>query len=676
MNLASSLGNIKGVGEKTKQQFAQAGINTVGDLIDFLPRTYQDYVNVQKINNIKPGLVTVEAVCESVSTRQVRRGMAVTTAVLSDGSGKVQATWFNQRYREKQLKEGQKMAFSGKYEFRYNRYQITNPSVEKAEFDPIQGGRFLPIYRSIKDLKPSLVRKVINEVKPLISFLPETLPEFIVANEKLLSYSEAVKKMHFPEDISDVEKAKERLAFEELFQLLLASQYNRIENTKLKGKKVPFSQITVKQFVEKLPFKLTDAQRLAAWEIIQDLEQPHPMNRLLQGDVGAGKTVVAGLVAAQVASHKRQTAIMAPTEILATQHAEELDKMLSLFGFKIGLLTGGLKTATKKELLEKIKDGKVDVVIGTHALIQQKVEFNDLALAIVDEQHRFGVEQRQKLLAKGKIMPHMLAMTATPIPRSLALTLYGELDISIINQLPAGRKPIKTKVVSPNSVRPIYEHIDAEIGQGRQAYVICSLIDENPDNDLKSVELEYKKLRNSIFKHRNIGLLHGKMSQSDKNKAMQDFADGKIDILVSTTVVEVGVSVANATVIVIENADRFGLSQLHQLRGRVGRSNYQSYCYLINSTSAKPTKRLLELEKSNDGFYLAEADLELRGPGEIYGKSQHGVLDLRVASLADTKMIKRASAQAKCFIQSGVNVLEYRQLAAQVERYQRITTLN
>jgi ATP-dependent DNA helicase RecG len=676
MNLLSSLDKIKGVGVKNSQIFAAAGIHTVGDLIDFLPRAHEDFSHISMISDIKPGKATIKARCEKISTRAVRRGLKVTTATLADESGKLLAVWFNQPYRETQLKSGDELYFSGKFEFSYNRYQLTNPSAELVSDMPVQTDRILPVYRSIKGLKTTLVRKILAELRPLITMLPETLPAEIVANEKLFSRSQALLAMHFPENIPDIEKARERLAFEELFQLLLASRLNRQENLKLIGWDIPFDKSVVTGFVGRLPFKLTNAQRLAAWEIIQDLERKIPMNRLLQGDVGSGKTVVAGLVACQVAHAGLQTALMAPTEILAVQHAETLNRLLQPLGVRVGLLTGSVKGKVRKLLLEEIVNGGVDVVVGTHALIQSTVNFYKLALVVIDEQHRFGVEQRQQLLNKSERMPHMLAMTATPIPRSLALTLYGELDISILNELPSGRKPIITRIWSPNSRQQLYGEIDSELSAGRQAYVICGLIDDNPDNDKKSVMAEHKKLQNSTFKHRRIGLLHGKMKSDEKDMVMKEFIAGKLDILVSTTVVEVGVDVPNATIIVIENADHFGLSQLHQLRGRVGRSDYQSYCYLIPSTSARPSQRLRELEKSNDGFYLAEVDLRMRGPGEIYGRAQHGALNLQIATLADTKLIVRAQKQAELFVTKSFDLLQYKQLAAQVRYYQRLTTLN
>ncbi len=676
MNLLSSLEKVKGVGPKVAEQFADAGLMTVDDLINFLPRAHEDFSHVTRIIDIAPGKATIKARCEKIATRPVRRGLRITTATLADDSGKLQAVWFNQPYRETQLKSGDEFYFSGEFEFNYNRYQLTNPSAELVSAMPVQTDRVLPIYRALKGLKTPLVRKILAELRPLITMLPETLPNDIIKSEKLLSRSEAILAMHFPKALEDVEKARERLAFEELFELLLASQLNRQDNSKLEGWHIPFNQLVVKQFVDQLPFKLTNAQRIAVWEIIQDFGRKVPMNRLLQGDVGSGKTVVAGIAARQAAHSGFQTALMAPTEILATQHAETLQKLLSPFDVSVGLLTGSVKGMARKELYQAIKTGNVDVVVGTHALIQETVQFARLGFVVIDEQHRFGVAQRQELLKKSAHMPHLLAMTATPIPRSLALTVYGELDISILNELPAGRKPIKTKIWSPNSRAQLYELVDAEIGAGRQAYVICTLIDNNPDNELKSVQTEYKKLQNSVFKHRRIGLLHGKLKSDEKDAVMRQFADGQLDILVSTTVVEVGVDVPNATVMLIEDADRFGLSQLHQLRGRVGRSIHQSYCYLITSTSAKPSVRLKEVEKSNDGFYLAEVDLRLRGPGEIYGRSQHGALNLQIATLADTRLIARAQHQARAFVESDKNLLEYKQLAMRVQHYQRLTTLN
>lgn len=678
MNTSYPLSEIKGVGEKTDEALRRVGLKTIGDLIEYLPRTYEDYENQTSIAELQPGKVSILAKCEKIETKMVRRGLKLTTATLADDSGKVQAVWFNQPYRITQLQGGEQFLFSGDFEFNYNRYQLTNPSVEKfkSETSAVEGDTIVPVYRSVKGVKQQIFRKLVAGVRPIITMLPETLPDDLLKRQKLLDRSTALIKMHFPKDKTDVAVAKERLAFEELFQLLLASQLNKQENSKLEGWEIKFDQPAVKDFVEQLPFPLTNAQRRAAWQVIKDFESSTPMNRLLQGDVGSGKTVVAGLAARQASVAGFQTAFMAPTEILASQHGETLRSLLQPFGVEVALLTGSVKGKARKVLLERIENGEIGVVVGTHALIQKPVKFHKLGFVVIDEQHRFGVKQRQDLLDKSERMPHLLAMTATPIPRSLALTLYGELDVSVLDEMPAGRKEIKTKIWAPTNTAALYESVDKEIEKGRQAYIICSLIDDNPENDVKSVEAEYRKLRSTIFRHRSVGLLHGKMASTEKDTVMTKFASGEIDILVSTTVVEVGVNVPNATIMLIENADRFGLSQLHQLRGRVGRSVHQSYCYLILSDNSKPSQRLREIEKSGDGFYLAEVDLELRGPGEIYGKAQHGALNLRVATLGDTKLIARAQVEAKRFIESGEDLLQYRQLAESVSKYQRLTTLN
>ena len=680
MKLTTPLEQIKGVGPKTAQALAAAGLTTVSDALNFLPRAYDDYSTAVNIADLQPGKVTVKARCESVSTRIVRRGLRITTAVLADKSGKVKAVWFNQPYRETQLKSDAEFIFSGQFGMQYNRYQINNPSVELAKeiakTAAENNSGIQPVYKSIKNLRPKTVQDLMKNIRPIMDFLPETLPENIIRRQKLISRSEAVKFLHAPKTHEEISRGRERLAFEELFEMILAAQFNKQEQTRLTGWKIPFNKSVVKNFVDQLPFPLTNAQRRAAWQILQDLESDHPMNRLLQGDVGSGKTVVAGLVAAEVAKAGFQTAIMAPTEILAQQHAKTLDELLSPFGVSVALLTGHVKGAARSQLLDNLASGNIDVVVGTHALIQEKVAYHKLGFAVIDEQHRFGVKQRQALLEKSDFMPHLLSMTATPIPRSLALTLYGELDISILDELPSGRQPIQTKIWSPASAPKLYESIENELAKGRQAYVICPLIDDNPDNDKKSVEAEYNKLSKTIFSHRRVGLLHGKLPAEEKAEVMQKFADGELDMLVSTTVVEVGVNVSNATVMLIENADNFGLSQLHQLRGRVGRGKYQSFCHLMMSGHDKPSQRLREIEKSQDGFYLAEVDLKLRGPGEIYGKMQHGDLNLKIASLADTALIARAQVEAERFVKEGQDLLQYNHLAHAVSRYQRLTVLN
>lgn len=677
MNLRTALSDIKGVGPKTAEQLELAGLHTVRDLIYFLPRKHEDFSHISSIAEIKPGKRTIRARCESISTRNVRRGMRVTTATLADESGKLKAVWFNQAYRATQMKDSSKeFFFSGDFEFNYNKYQLTNPSVEKVSDLPVQTDRLLPVYRAVKGLKSQLVRKLLSELRPLMTMIPDSLPQVVVDKYKLISLADALTGMHFPDSSADIEKARRRLAFEELFELLLASQLNKQENAALESWPIRFEQQVVKDFIQSLPFELTAAQKKSAWDILQDLERDQPMNRLLQGDVGAGKTVVAAIAARQAVSAGYQVAILAPTEILASQHATTIATLLEPSGISIGFLAGSVPVKQRKPMLERLHTGELDVVVGTHALLEPAVRFHRLGLVVIDEQHRFGVSQRQKLLEKSKRMPHLLAMTATPIPRSLALTVYGELDVSVINQKPAERRPIITKIWSPVSRKELYADIDRQIGDGRQAYVICRLIDDNPANEAKSVEAEYAKLRNSVFGHRRIGLLHGRLKPDEKHAVMQSFLAKKIDILVSTTVVEVGVDVPNATAMLIEDADQYGLSQLHQLRGRVGRSAHQSYCYLLTSDTKKPSERLREVERSNDGFYLAEVDLKLRGPGEIYGRAQHGALNLQIATLGDTELISEAQAAARDFVQSGADLLQYKQLSASVERYQRLTTLN
>lgn len=678
-SLDTPLDQIKGVGEKTYDQLSSAGLRTVRDLIYFFPRTHDDYSIVQKIAGIRPGKVSVRGRFQQVNTRRVRRGMSVTEAVLVDETSKVSVVWFNQPYRAEQLKEGKsghEWLITGEFGLQRSKYQIVNPACEAIDGPHVSGGRIVPVYRAVKGLKSQLVRKILMELKPVMTMLPETLPPELVKKDGLMSHADAVLAQHFPNSADELQRSRERLGFEELLALMLASVMNRDANQALDGWHIPFDEVAAKKFVAQLPFELTDAQKLAAWEIIKNFETAHPMNRLLQGDVGAGKTVVAGMAAYLAAQQGYQTALMAPTELLAAQHAETLNTILAPFHVTVGLLTGSVKQSQRKELLPAIVDGAVAITVGTHALFQENVSFHKLGFVVIDEQHRFGVEQRQRLLAKGEKMPHLLAMTATPIPRSLQLTVYGELDISLIRQRPKGRKPIITEIISPNSRMQMEREIEKELVKGRQAYVVCPLIDDNEDNELKSVQAEVIRLRAGGFKHRQIGLLHGKLSPIEKQIVMEQFKHKEIDILVSTTVVEVGVDVPNATVMIIEGAERFGLAQLHQLRGRVGRSDLQSYCYLVPSTSQKPSQRLYEMTRSNDGFYLAEKDLELRGPGEIYGRAQSGQLSLAMANLANTTELKRAKQAAEWLLSHRIDLKKYETLYTEVMRYRRLTTLN
>ena len=676
MDLDASLLEVRGVGAKTAELLGKAGIGSIRDFIYYFPRAYEDFSLCQNVVDIRPGRVVVRAEAEKVSLRRARR-LTIVEATLRDESGAMKAVWFNQSYRVKQLMSGKKYYFSGTYELNRGKYQLMNPAVELAEdIKNVAGGGLVPVYRAAGELKTQDFVRIMKGVRAELANVPETLPRSVIdASGVKAARGEALYLMHFPENAEDVERARERLGFEELFELTLASKLNKIENQKLKAPKMDFDLVKVKAFVGKLPYKLTNAQRSAAWEIIQDLGREMPMNRLLQGDVGSGKTVVAGLAAYQAHLAGYQTAFMAPTEILAGQHAETLSRLLGGFGVRVALLTG--KSKNRKILCDMVADGQVDIVVGTHALFSGKIRYKNLGLVVVDEQHRFGVEQRQRLISKAVdgTMPHMLSTTATPIPRSLQLTVFGELDVSVLGELPKGRRAITTKIVNPVGMEGVFDVARSEIANGRQVYYVCPKIEDTLGAESKNVMKEYERLKKVFSKHK-VGLLHGKMNVQEKDEVMAGFLGGEIDVLVATTVVEVGVDVPNATVMVIRDADRFGLAQLHQLRGRVGRGECQSYCYLVTSTDERLTRRLREVERSTDGFYLAEKDLEIRGPGEIYGRMQHGELDLRLASVTDTGLVRRASRAADAFLKSVENLLDYKELARNVQKYQRLTTLN
>ena len=678
MELTSPLTDVKGVGSEQAKKFAVLGVRTAGELIEYFPRRYDDYSNIQPINRIKPGVVTIKGVIKQAKGRYVRRGMHLTEAVASDDTGSVRLIWFNQPYRAAALRADTEYYISGEFQLSHQRLSIMNPSAELASSFPINTARIVPVYRETKGLKSSQIRKAIREAMPLIHGLKETLPEWIIAEHKLMSKAEAVAEMHFPSSAEALEAAKRRLGFEEVFGLTLAALLNKQEIAGEHAVGVPFDEKLAKDFVSYLPFTLTDAQRKAVWQIYKDMQRDHPMNRLVEGDVGSGKTVVAAMAALMAMKQGFQVALMAPTELLARQHAETILDLLRPVGMDaaVSLLIGGLKPAQKKAAQAKVKSGDIQFIIGTHALIQEKVDMHKLGLIIVDEQHRFGVDERKKLQAKAGHAVHMLNMTATPIPRSLALTLFGEMDISVIDTKPAGRKPILTKICSPNSRKQLYEEIDKELEAGRQMFVVTPLIADSEMLPVRSAEEVYEDLKKRVFKHRTVGLLHGKMKPEEKDLIMQQFVRHELDILVSTTVIEVGVNVPNATIMLIENAERFGLAQIHQLRGRVGRSDHQGYAYLMLGDSKAPSARLKALERSSDGFELAELDLEIRGPGAIYGTLQHGQLDLRIAKLTDVKLIASARKTAQEFIDKEELLVEYKELHKRVESLRAVTNLN
>jgi len=678
VELDSPITELKGVGDELAKKLAILGIHSISDLIEYYPRRYEDYSQVIKIRDLRPGAVTLEATISQATGRYVRRGMHITQAMATDDTASVRLVWFNQSYRAASIKQGQKYYISGEYQLSRNRFSIMNPSVELVSDFPVNTARIIPVYRETKGLKSNQIRKLVREAVIQARELPEHLPAWILKDQKLTNFTRAVTEMHFPSGVKALDIAKKRLGFEEVFRLTLAALLNKQEFSHEKGLPIPFNEKLARDFVGKLPFKLTSAQRRVVWAIYQDMERSRPANRLVEGDVGSGKTVVAAMAALMAMEQGFQVAFMAPTEILARQHAETLHNLLSSVGYgaQVGLLTGSLKPAAKKLMHAKIASGEVRLIIGTHALISEKVDMHKLGLIIIDEQHRFGVAQRKKLQAKAGHMPHVLHLTATPIPRSLALTLYGELDVSVLDELPPGRMPIATAIVSPNAKKTLYEKIDKELDAGRQMFVVCPLITDSELTKGLSAEETYKRLSEYDFKHRRVGLLHGRMKPADKERVMQDFVNGKYDILVSTTVIEVGVDVPNAGVMLIMGAERFGLAQIHQLRGRVGRAGHQSYCYLMLSDSRAPSQRLRALETISDGFKLAELDLELRGPGAIYGTLQHGALDLRVAKLTDVKLIAAARSAAQAFIDKKEKLAKYPHLNAKVSALRAITNLN
>ena len=680
MNLSDPVENIKGVGPKTTEILAKIGIKTVRDLFYYLPRTYENYQENVKIKDIRPGKVVLKGKISGLETKRARRrNFTITEGVIRDETDAISVVWFNQPYRAKQFEEGKEYYFTGTFEFSHGKYQLLSPKAYLAKDidDKTQSG-FRPVYRASGRFKSENFVQLFSKLRSDFAFIPDLLPEDCVPDFlQKTGRNEALFKAHYAENDKDVEKSREYLAYEELFELMLAANLNKNEISKLKAKEIPFNKEKIADFVKKLPFSLTNAQRRATWEILQDLEKPIPMNRLLQGDVGSGKTIVAAISAYQTALSGEQVAILAPTAVLAKQHAESLSELLEPFGVRIALLTGATKN--KPLLKKKIKEGEVDVLIGTHAIITDDTEFKSLSLCIIDEQHRFGVNQRQKLLMKTEktsFAPHLLSMSATPIPRSLQLAIFGDMDVSILDEMPKGRKPIKTEIISELDFTDIlYKRVRETLEKKQQIYWICKTIDKTSEEKSISVKKMAERLEKT-FPDAKILYLHGRMKNDEKDKIMEDFSDGKIDILVSTTVVEVGVNVPNANLMVIMDAESYGLAQIHQLRGRVGRGKETSECYLVIENEKQPSCRLRELEKSTDGFYLAEVDLKLRGPGEIYGSLQHGALDLNIATLADTKLISIASKYAKKFAKNPENVVKYPELNTYIKKYQQLTTLN
>ena len=650
--LDAPITRVKGISSKLATKFSKLGVNNVRELLYFFPRRHIDYSARRKIAELEIGEEqTILAEVWEVSARETKQGRQVTEAIVADETGTMRVIWFNQPYLAKKLTPGSKIILSGRVSLWRGNKVLQSPEYELVESaELIHTGRLVPIYPLTEGLSQRQVRRLVKENLDLcLPQIEDFLPREIRERNHLLNLAEAIKQAHYPDSEALKAEARRRLAFDELFliQLGVLARKRRWQEGE-RAISLDVNSGRLEEFLASLPFKLTSAQKRVLEEIKHDLAQTRPMSRLLQGEVGSGKTVVATAAMLLAVGSGYQAALMAPTEILAEQHYENICKLLSNHSssLNIGLLIGGMRGKAKQELHRRIKEGEVDILIGTHALIQKEVEFNRLGLVIVDEQHRFGVMQRSQLRQKG-VSPHMLVMSATPIPRTLALTIYGDLDISLIDELPPGRKEIKTRWLSPRQRRSAYDFVRQQVAQGHQAFIICPLIEESENIEAKAAVAEYERLSKEVFPDLRLGLLHGRMSTSEKDEVMQKFRAGELDILVSTPVVEVGIDVPNATVVLIEGAERFGLAQLHQFRGRVWRSSYQSYCLLLSETpSPEGRDRLSIMEQTHDGFKLAEEDLRLRGPGEFFGTRQSGLPDLKMARLSDIELLELARSEA------------------------------
>jgi ATP-dependent DNA helicase RecG len=673
IDLSQNVQFVKGVGPARVELLHKLGIFSLEDIITYFPREYEDRSKLKRISELRDGNQTsfLGIVTSRVSELRIRKGMTIYKLIVRDETGGIILTWFNQNYIKNSFIVGKEYIFFGKVTGAYNHLEVQSPVFDIAG-ESKNTGKIIPIYPLTSGISQNIIRSIIlNAVNVTNNQLEDILPESIRLENSLCDYNYAINNIHFPSASVDFETARYRLAFEELLLLQIAL-LNIKSKYKVSNQGISFSkEENISELLKTLPFELTNAQKRVWNEIRVDMASEKAMNRLIQGDVGSGKTIIAAMAMFKAVKNGYQAAMMAPTTILADQHYQGISKILEPFGIKCTLISGNISKKQKEILLSEIKNGNINIIIGTHALIQDNVEFNNLGLVITDEQHRFGVRQREVLSSKGQ-KPDTLVMTATPIPRTLALILYGDLDISIIDELPPGRQKIDTYAVSKDMDDRINEFVKKEITSGRQAYIVCPLVEESEVMDLKSV-MELFEHYKTVFKDFRVEFLHGKMKNKDKDEIMKNFKSGEINVLISTTVIEVGVDVPNATIMIVEDADRFGLAQLHQLRGRVGRGKFKSYCILKYSSNSKLVKeRMNIMQKSSDGFVISEKDLELRGPGEFFGTKQHGIPEFKIANLfKDLNILKKVQEVAFNLLKKDPNLQdeENSRLRAKIDNF-------
>ena len=669
---------IAGISTVYGQRLDHVGVKTIRDLLLNFPHRHEDFGDITPIAWIRPGMrTTVRARIYTIRAEITRhKGIRLARATLGDDSGSLTAVWFNQPYVANRIHAGDQVMLAGTVELNGG-LVMKNPTYERVSADSSHAGRIVPIYHETAGLSSGWLRSKIRPLLWIADQFEEVLPRELLTRRRLMPRPDAIKQLHFPESMDRRDEARDRFAFEEIFVNQIAAQLAKRARKAHPAHAIAFDERRARAFVAALPFKLTEAQRRAAWQILKDMTKSEPMNRLLEGDVGAGKTVVAAMGMHHVADVGFQSMMLAPTEILARQHAEVIDSLLRPFGIVVGLLLGSTPATARRSLLASVAAGSVHVLVGTHALIEEDVRFKNLAFAVVDEQHRFGVHQRLSV-RQGELWPHFLSMTATPIPRTLGLTLFGDLDISVLNEMPPGRLPVTTRLVPPGKRDAAYDFIRRQVLAGRQVFVICPLIQESDKLGVRSATEEVQKLRTEVFPDlaQRIGLLHGRMPPAEKEATMVRFHRGEIAILVSTSVVEVGIDIPNASVMMIEGADRFGLAQLHQFRGRVGRGAYESFCLLFTDVDDPETiERLTAVVKHASGFELAEIDLRLRGMGDLLGKRQHG-FEFKMASLLDAALISDAQSEAVRLLERDPTLAGEPALRRQLSAYRRVFALD